>query len=260
MSLVGDAGSSSAPAIRALEELSLNAWPALQTVLCDGWLLRFAAGYTRRANSVQPLYPGTDGLVARVAHCEAAYGKRRLPTVFKLTPAAEPAGLDALLAARGYRLEAPTSVQALTLSGATTEAPDPAVTLQLAATDAWLDDFCRLNGIAARHRLTMGQMLTSLTPAACFLSLPEAGTTVALGLAVLERGHVGLFDIVVAPERRGQGLGRRVVATLLAWGRAGGAHTAYLQVMRDNTTALRLYAGLGFREHHGYWYRVLDGA
>ena len=106
----------------------------------------------------------------------------------------------------------------------------------------------------------MGRMLANLTPRACFLTLRDADEPAALGLAVLERGHIGLFDIVVAPARRGQGLGRTLVDALLAWGQDGGAHTAYLSVMRDNAVALRLYAGRGFREQYGYWYRVRDGA
>ena len=41
--------------IRTLEELSMNALPALQTMLYGGWVLRFANGYTRRANSINPI-------------------------------------------------------------------------------------------------------------------------------------------------------------------------------------------------------------
>ena len=39
---------------RRLEEVAMNAWPALQQMLFDGWIVRFAQGYTKRANSVHP--------------------------------------------------------------------------------------------------------------------------------------------------------------------------------------------------------------
>ena len=97
--------------ILTLEELSLIALPALQTVLVDGWVVRFAAGYTRRANSVNPLYPARRELVDSVAACETLFDQQGLRRVFKLTPAAEPAGLDDFLAARGYAREAATSVR-----------------------------------------------------------------------------------------------------------------------------------------------------
>ena len=42
--------------IRYLEELALNAWTSIQTVVYDGWLIRFSNGYTKRANSVNPIY------------------------------------------------------------------------------------------------------------------------------------------------------------------------------------------------------------
>jgi len=104
--------------IRLLEELSLNAWPALHTLTVDGWLVRFANGYTRRANSVNPLYAPAGNVNDNIAACEALYAARGLPTVFKLTPDSQPPDLDDLLAQRGYTREAETSVQTLALGDA----------------------------------------------------------------------------------------------------------------------------------------------
>jgi len=69
---------------RFLEELTLNAWPPLETLLFDGWLLSFSDGYTRRANSIHPLYLSHLPLQAKIAACEAIYAARGLARVFKL--------------------------------------------------------------------------------------------------------------------------------------------------------------------------------
>ena len=59
--------------IQRIEELSINAWPALQTMLYAGWVLRFAAGYTRRANSINPLYGSTIEVGEKIQACERAF-------------------------------------------------------------------------------------------------------------------------------------------------------------------------------------------
>jgi GNAT superfamily N-acetyltransferase len=267
--------------IRRLEELSLSAWPALATLPLDGWLLRFANGFTRRANCVNPLYPPTRPLEENLAAAEAIYAARGQPVIFKLTPAAEPPGLDASLAARGYALDARTSVQTLPLRPAppapnaqpappfqppisdppqallTSRFAPPAGCLLLSAlTPAWDAAFCALSGISAANAATQRQMLAHLVLPACFALRLAGDQPVAAGFAVAQDGYVGFFDIITHPAHRRQGHAAALMAALLDWARASGAHTAYLQVMLANAPALRLYAGLGFTELYQYWYRV----
>jgi ribosomal protein S18 acetylase RimI-like enzyme len=241
--------------IQPIEELSMNAWPALNSLHYDGWLLRFANGYTRRANSINPLYVSALELPEKIAYCEQLYGSRRQATVFKMTTAAQPSHLDDFLAAQGYTHDALTSVQTLNLDGVDSPRLE-AVIMESGLTESWLDAYCRLNSVDQRHTATMTQMLNRILPAHCFCALKQGDQTVAVGLAVAERGYVGLFDIVTAAAYRNRGLGTQLLLNLLQWGKANHAHSAYLQVMRNNSAALNLYAKLGFREVYTYWYRV----
>lgn len=58
-------------------------------------------------------------------------------------------------------------------------------------------------------------------------------------------GEVELHDIVVDVAARGRGLGRRLLAALLA---EAGAQPVFLEVRADNVPARALYARAGFSE------------
>lgn len=241
--------------IRKLEELSLNAWPALQTMLYDGWVLRWADGYSKRANSVNPLYSSSEEIESKIAVCEAFYHSRALDVVYKITPCSQPADLDAVLEQKGYATCDHTSLQWLEL----TNLPEPklhSVQVENRVSEEWLDPFCRFSNKTERDKQTMKNMLSSIPAKTCFLSLKKAEEVVACGLGVLEGNYMGIFDIVTDTNYRKQGLGEQLMLNLLHWGKSEGATYAYLQVVQTNQPALHLYEKLGFQEQYTYWYRV----
>src|SRR5689334_19582502 len=124
--------------IRFYEELSLNSWPALQTQHYDGWIIRFADGYTKRSNSVSPLYASSIAALEKISHCEQLYAARGLDTVFKITDSAQPDDLDAILDNLGYRSDSLTSVQTVPLKSIQAPATD-AVRTHGDLTESWLD-------------------------------------------------------------------------------------------------------------------------
>jgi ribosomal protein S18 acetylase RimI-like enzyme len=241
--------------IRTVEELSMNAWPALQTMCYDGWILRFSNGYTRRANSVIPLYASERETVEKIKACEKVYKDQGLATTFKMTAESQPLGLDDCLEAQGYQTDAQTSVQLVGL-GRLDSAPVSGLDLEPSVTDEWLAAFCRMSKLPTAHQTTHRQLLEAIIPAKCCATIEVDGQTVGCGLGVLQNGYLGLFDIVIETSFRRQGCGERLVRGLLSWGKQVGAHTAYLQVMLNNGPALRLYAKLGFQELYQYWYRL----
>ncbi|WP_284415618.1 GNAT family N-acetyltransferase [Acidovorax sp. SUPP3334] len=240
-------------AVRALEERAFNAWPARQTVLHQGWVFRLAGGFTKRANSVNALEACAPFTGVREA-AEALYARHDLRPVFRISPLAG-ADAEAALAEAGYTVFEPTWVMqaALPSKGAL---PQPCVDLATTPSAEWLDGFAAANGVAAANHAIHHAMVQSIALPCAFATLHQGGQAVGFGLAVRERGAVGLFDIVVAPAHRGRGHGRALVRGLMEWGRAGGAETAYLQVREGNAVARGLYAALGFTDAYRYHYRV----
>jgi ribosomal protein S18 acetylase RimI-like enzyme len=243
--------------IRHMEELSMNAWPALRQVFHDGWVLRFADGYTGRANSVHPLYDGTRDVEAKLQFCRRRYARVGIPLLFRMTEAARPTGLDDHLERLNFRAFNHASVQVKELPA--DDATDAAVGDARGSetrTDAWTETVARFKAISPRQATTLAAILDHLTSPAYFATVYEGGEPVACGLAVAEDGWAGLFDIVTREDRRGRGHGSDLVRHLLGWARRQGATRAYLQVMLHNAPALRLYERLGFREAYQYWYRA----
>jgi GNAT superfamily N-acetyltransferase len=235
--------------------MSMNACPALHTLACDGWILRFSDGYTRRANSVNPLYPSSSDLAPKIALCERLYRERGLPTVFKLTEASEPRDLEATLVERGYESVAQTGVYVTDLADPTGPA-GAEVETAWSRTAEWREAFHRMHHVAPERQAVHDRILASISLPTGFAVARQDGCIVGCALGVVQDEWLGAFDVVVDEACRRQGHGKRLMQGLSAWGRAMGARRAYLQVMRENAAALSLYERLGFQEAYSYWYRV----
>jgi N-acetylglutamate synthase len=241
--------------IRLLEEQMLNAWPSQQQILFDGWILRFSHGYTRRANSVNFLYEGTQEVHQKIQQCINIYRRKNLRPVFRITPLAQPANIDPLLAELGFTRQSPTSVQTLNLASLPTQEVEGFQFSPEFSTE-WLGHFEHLHGVDRNpaHQV----ILQNIVPATCFATLSRNNQIVACGLGVLEGQTVGLYDIITEANQRRKGLGHALILNILHWAKQHGATQAYLSVEKENDPALNLYAKLGFAEMYQYWYRVME--
>jgi len=244
--------------IATLEHLAFNAWPALQVMVQDDWILRFAGGYSKRANSVNALTkahatPGA-ALERRIGEAQALFARQRIRCVFRISPLMDPQVAD-LLEARGWAAFEETMIMAADLADGS--CIPTGVDVSVKREGIWSRGYMTFNGVPPERQAIHDRMLDAIVPAAGFaMSCDDSGAPAAFGLGVAERDHVGLFDIVSDPARRRTGHGRRVVQGLMTWGHAQGARRAYLQVLATNASAITLYEKLGFREAYRVHYRA----
>ena len=235
------------------EELALNAHPALQTQFYDGWVLRFANGYTKRANSINPLYSYELDLHEKIEQCEKKYTAHGLPAVFKLTDGSDPS-IDKALDERGYITTDRDHIMHVALQDSMTKSTDCMISRY--ADDEWSNAYNNFKHFTEKDYSTAKQILENTKSTMLCGRLEKNGASVACGTSVVDRGYAILLNVVVDEPFRGKGYGKEICESLLAEATRIGAHTAFLQVMKDNHVAIGLYRKMGFKPLYSDWYRV----
>lgn len=243
------------------EELQANAFPALQTVQYDGWAVRFGGGFTYRVNCANPMYGEQLSAAEKIEYVEKLYQASDLSlSIFKLHQGMEALQLERcekILEEKGYDRLRDGNIFVCDLESFD-KTPETQVVVSEVMTDQWLDGFLTMNGTAETQRQAAGQMLKNIHYPIAAAGIYEDGRMIACGLGVIERGHVGLYDIFVDAGCRRRGLGGDICTAIMNTGKAAGCHKAYLQVLADNYGARALYRQLGYEESYGYWFRVKE--
>ena len=251
------------PQIRRLEALAARAWPSRTTHFDGGWAIRLSDHDTKRQNAIVPLDPDDRrDLDTRIAALTDRFAQAGRRVTFRLTPLAHPA-IDEALAARGWEEVDTTHVMTADLGSLVSDNRSPTEECPR----RWVEALSLMNGINRRRAPTLVATLERIAEAAGPVEggtdgpahlhiLREDDEPAATALAVHLADQVGLMEVFTAPERRGRGHGRRIVAGALAAARSRGAKKAWLQVGSTNAPALALYRDLGFETFYDYHYRV----
>jgi N-acetylglutamate synthase len=248
------------PNPETIEEVCLNAWPALQEVHYDGWLVRFADGLTKRTNSANALRRGVLPIREKIAHCEALYRAHGLAPIFRVLSYLDD-GLSAELDAQSYRAIEDT----LTLYKDFSEGgplPQPSSPVELTPTPPgtdWLAARRRFQGLDDADGATLEKILGALAIPAIFGAVrDDRGHIVSIAKGAVHNGIVCLNLVATDPAAQRRGCSRACVTGVLLWAQqTHGVTGACLQVLASNAPAIALYRQLGFtHEAYRYHYRL----
>ena len=239
--------------IRFLENIAANGFVALEEIDYDGWELRFTQGYTGRANSVQLREESTLGLAEKVNFCEKAYAEHELPCIFKLTDA--DVELITFLENRGYQKRKPTDVMLLALNNMETDYEMPEDVYFSVTPEDWFEPYFEFEELHDETKRELTKKIhAKVLVEQVYIRVMYKGKAAAVASLAIENGYSLLHNVVVSPEHRGIGLGKRLCrAAIRKSGECGASHI-YLQVMQNNPVALNLYKKLGFEKQYTYYY------
>jgi ribosomal protein S18 acetylase RimI-like enzyme len=237
-----------------LEELSMDGWPALMTVVYDGWVIRLSNGYSNRSNSINPIYPSKINMDEKINYCDELFGRHNLPAAYKLLSCEEHMALEHKLEALHYRKINETSVQTREISGISRK-NHKGIIIGEDFDESWINSVIEFNKVGTQDIPVFKKILGNIAREKIVVAKKDGNGIAGCGYGIIGGGYVGVFDIVVEESQRGKGYGREIVETILSEAGKQGAEKSYLQVMLNNPAALHLYEKLGYKESYKYWYR-----
>jgi N-acetylglutamate synthase len=242
------------PQIWRLEALYTAAWPPLRQETIGDWLLKFAPGVSRRANSANPLRPQLRDVDATIAECERRYRAAGMPALFRILSILSPeAGtrLDRL----GYRPEGETVNLDARIDDAVAKR-DAAVTILSRPSAEWLAAMTAAQGYTGDKSDTYRRIVGAIAIPAAFVALRHDDEMAALAYGAMDNGIMCLESVITDARYRGRGLAHRALAALIDWAAQRGAQAVCLQVEATNERGRRLYHSLGLRQElYRYDYR-----
>jgi ribosomal protein S18 acetylase RimI-like enzyme len=234
----------------ALEIVCSRAWPPLVEEPLEDWRLRWAGGFTGRANSALAVGdPGRPVPDALRAVCDFAHDRGIQPMVQVIRDSPNERAIVAEGWFQATRHHRGHEVVVLTAPLAGSPAVDGVLVHDEPTPGWWELTLGPGEDVpAARSVLTGGKVGYGVA------TLDGATAGVVRGALVDGWLHVGRLE--VGPAFRRRGLASALMGALHTWGAEHGADHAVLQVAEGNASALALYAGLGYAPHHRYRYWV----
>jgi N-acetylglutamate synthase len=241
-----------------LDHLMADAWPPTVSEIVGRSRLRWASGFTRRANSC--LAVGDDDEIPEiVARATEFYSMRHAEPVFMVSTASAPPLMASHLRSLGFESTARTLLQTAS-SAAVAASCDGAnafvVESATEMTDAWFETYWAVEATRDRDDAarTICRDILGRTMGACYGSLLAAGQTVSVGQIVVEQQWAGVQCMATLPSHRRRGGAAVALGHLADRALEMGAANMYLAVMHDNHGARSLYERSGFSTVHEYSY------
>jgi len=249
--------------IKQIQDIVFNAWPGLNVINLDGWQMRISDGIHQRANSVLPNnYLGDDvqRSISRVEHVMSNHG---LSSIFQIADSTNPSDLDAILEQRGYCIRSTTHV--MTLDNPQSLDLDSDFDYVIEEKNEidngydWLINLSQFLALSDAKRDAKIKIINKIDTSLCkkyFLKIMDKDVTLGIALIVKQFDHCGIFEVAVNPEMRNRGVGTQLMRFVL--NSVNEVNTVYLQVEKENKSAIRVYEKLGFQTLYNYHYRTLD--